>query len=352
MRKRLLLYGLCVIVFFILMMFTDNNFIQHVSLLVDISNANDITCYEKPQAPDSLPNFDPELADEPATDRNIFFHETSCSDENGLVLNARQACAVESAAKMNPNMNVYLLFLSAAKISNQSKRLFNQLKSYPNVRIRHIYPLEYVKNTPLESWYKSGELKRSYWPTSHMSDILRYLTLWKYGGIYLDLDVVITTSLEELKNFAGAEDWEHVGAGAVGFDGSELGRRMADTCIRDVRTNFRGDVWGNNGPGVITRELQKLCSTKYIREMTTVRCRGFKVFSPSVFYPIHYKKWKMYFESQDRNTTMEIVKKARAIHVWNKLSRYEEVRVDSEVPYAIIARKYCPRIFNNCGKVF
>lgn len=50
----------------------------------------------------------------------------------------------------------------------------------------------------------------------------------------------------------------------MGFDVTELGRRMADACIRDMRANFRGDVWGNNGPGVITRTLQKLCSTKYV----------------------------------------------------------------------------------------
>ena len=109
------------------------------------------------------------------------------------MLNARQACAVESAAKMNPNMNVYLLFVSPSKISNQSREMFHQLQSYSNVRIRHIKPEEYVKNTPLDLWYRSGVLKKSRWPRSHMSDILRYLTLWKYGGIYLDLDVVVIT---------------------------------------------------------------------------------------------------------------------------------------------------------------
>lgn len=71
-------------------------------------------------------------------------------------------------------------------------------------------------------------------------------------------------SLEHLTNFAGAEDWDNVAAGVVGFDATALGRRIADACIRDVRANFRGDIWGNNGPGVITRTLQKLCSTKYV----------------------------------------------------------------------------------------
>jgi len=196
--------------------------------------------------------------------KNIFFHETSCFGEEGLVLNARQACAVESAARMNPSMTVYLLFVSKSQFSNSTHEIVKQLLNYRNIRIRHIYPERYVKDTPLETWYTSGALKKSRWPVSHMSDLLRYLTLWKYGGIYIDLDVVVSSSLEDLRNFAGAEDWDDVAAGIIGFDMSNLGRRIADACIRDLKKNFRGDLWGNNGPGVITRTLQKFCGTKYV----------------------------------------------------------------------------------------
>ncbi|XP_006572148.1 lactosylceramide 4-alpha-galactosyltransferase isoform X2 [Apis mellifera] len=352
MKKRLLLCFFCAVIFFILMISTDNDFIQqHVSPLMSIVVWDDISCYNQPNMPDSLLDFDPKI-DKPNTDKNIFFHETSCFDENGLMLNARQACAVESAAKMNPNMNVYLLFVSPSKISIDSKEMFKQLQTYPNIHIRYIKPENYMKDTPLDLWYKSDILKRSRWPRNHMSDILRYLTLWKYGGIYLDLDVVVITSIEHLTNFAGAEDWKYVAAGVIGFDFTTLGRRMADACIRDIRANFRGDIWGNNGPGVITRTLQKFCSTKNIQDMSTSRCQGFKVFPPSAFYPIHYDNWKVYFQTKNKNATMKILEKAMAIHVWNKLSSAEKVDVNSDVPYVNIARKHCPKIFNNCGKVF
>ncbi|CAK9829402.1 Lactosylceramide 4-alpha-galactosyltransferase [Anthophora retusa] len=350
MRRRLGFCFLCAILLFILMISTVSDFIQYVSLLGDSKN---IMCYEEPSIPGGLPDFNPESASEKLmTDRNIFFHETSCFDDAGLVLNTRQACAVESAAKMNPNMNVYLLFVSPLKISDQSREIFNQLLTYPNIRIRHINPKEYTRNTPLDTWYKTDALKKSKWPRNHMSDVLRYLTLWKYGGIYLDLDVVVTTSLEGLRNFAGAEDWNHIAAGVMGLDMTEIGRRVADTCISDMKANFRGDIWGNNGPGVITRALHKICSAKYIRDMTTIRCHGFKVFSPSAFYPVHYKKWKMYFETKHTNETMKLIEKAMAIHVWNRLSKSKQVHVNSNVPYAIIARKHCPKIFNNCSNVF
>ncbi|KAG5334749.1 A4GAT galactosyltransferase, partial [Acromyrmex charruanus] len=265
MKKRLLWCGFTfAVVLLILMISTESNIIQRIPFL-DVMTVNDIRCYDEVSTTKSSLDFDSETnIDKPTSGRNIFFHETSCFGDEGLTLNARQACAIESAARMNPSMTVYLLFISKSEFSNSTREIVRHLLNYSNVRIRHIDPQKYVKETPLDAWYTSGVLKKSHWPVSHMSDILRYLTLWKYGGIYLDLDVVVTSSLENLTNFAGAEDWDDVAAGVMGFDMSKLGRRVADACVRDLRKNFRGDVWGNNGPGVITRTLQKLCATTLV----------------------------------------------------------------------------------------
>ncbi|KAF7405093.1 hypothetical protein HZH66_003999 [Vespula vulgaris] len=349
MKKRLLFGFVCAVLLFIVMTSNDNTIVQKVTNFI-VTDNNDVSCYEISNTY-GFPHLesDPE---KPILGKNIFFHETSCFGEKGIVLNPRQACAVESAALMNPESTIYLLFLSPSSISLETKEMIKQLSSYPNVKIRRIFPEAYMKDTPLEDWYKSGTLMKSKWKRSHMSDILRYLTLWKYGGIYLDLDVVVTTSLENLTNFAGAEDWDDVAAGVLGFSSNILGRRMADACLRDLKKNFRGNDWGNNGPGVITRILQKICSTKYTRDMSVSRCHGFKVFPPSAFYPIHYKKWKKYFEKEKSNSTMEILKQARAIHVWNNLSKSTKIHVNSNVPYIVIARKYCPKVFSNCNDTF
>lgn len=353
MKKRLLLGFICAVILFILVITNDGDFTQIIVPLMISSKERDISCYIKTSEANGLQEFDATKdSDRPKFGNNIFFHETSCFDNDELMLNARQACAVESAARMNRKMTVYLLFMSPSKISESSKQLVRQLLSYENIKIRRLYMNNYVKHTPLEEWYDSGILRTSRWPKSHMSDILRYLTLWKFGGIYLDLDVVVTTSLEKLKNFSGAEDWEDVAAGVIGFGMDNLGRRVADACVRDLKRNFKGNVWGNNGPGVITRILQKLCDTKYARDMTPIRCNGFKVFPPSAFYPIGYKNWTKYFETSDINETMEIIKNSKAIHVWNKFSHERQIKVGSQVPYSIIAQKYCPKVYNNCGTIF
>lgn len=98
---------------------------------------------------------------------------------------------------------------------------------------------------------------------------LRWLT-HKNNVIYRLLDGIKTNNiffcspLEKLKDFTGAESWDDVAAGVIGFGASHLGRQVADACLRDLKKNFRGDIWGNNGPGVITRTLQKICATKYV----------------------------------------------------------------------------------------
>lgn len=93
---------------------------------------------------------------------------------------------------MNPGMMVNLLFLTPSPPSNRTAKLLKYLLHYKNVKISRVFVDEYVENTPLEQWYDDGEiLESSQWPRSHMSDILRYLTLWRFGGIYLDLDVVV-----------------------------------------------------------------------------------------------------------------------------------------------------------------
>ncbi|XP_014299405.2 lactosylceramide 4-alpha-galactosyltransferase [Microplitis demolitor] len=347
MRKKIIISSGCGILLFIFVLSCNNELIARFNPPIE-----DISCYSEPSNFNSIETFDMKVdGDRLLRGKNIFFHETSCFDD-GIVLNARQSCAVESAAKMNPGTNIYLLVLSNMNFSNATKNIIKHLMSYKNIHIRRIFMEKYVKNTPIEEWWASNVLKSSRWPRSHMSDILRYLTLWKFPGIYLDLDVVVKSSLEKLTDFTGAESWDDVAAGVIGFGPSHLGRQIADACLRDLKKNFRGDIWGNNGPGVITRTLQKICATKYARDMTSKRCHGFTVYPPSAFYPIHYKMWKQYFESKNKTQVLKVIENAYAIHVWNKLSHSEIINVGSDVPYATIASQYCPQVYNNCGKVF
>lgn len=127
-------------------------------------------------------------------DRNIFFHETSSLKNSKITVTARQACAIESTAKINPTMKIYFFILcknDSDEPVNYNDNMIKILLKYPNIIIRRLIMKEYIKNTPLENWWSNEIINKSQWPVSHMSDILRYLTLWKFGGIYLDLDIIM-----------------------------------------------------------------------------------------------------------------------------------------------------------------
>ncbi|KAF7993056.1 hypothetical protein HCN44_005837 [Aphidius gifuensis] len=347
-----IVFVLCLFLFTFII--DTHDFVKRARVLTGHIVLDNITCYGDSSTNGSIDTFSIyETMNKTVSSKNIFFFQTNCFGSEGVVLKPRQLCAIESAALMNPNMSIYLLILSHSKFSNNTEDNVKMLlTNYNNIFIKRIYTNDYFKNTPLEDWWKSGVFYESYWPKSHMSDVLRFLTLWKVGGIYLDLDIVVKSSLENLTDFVGAEDAIDANAAVFGLGHTEIGRHVANMCIEDLRKNFRGDNWGNNGPGVITRVLQKLCSTKNVADMTTSKCQGFTVYPPSDFFPIPWKKWKLYFDAKEKNKTMDKIKNSRTIHLWNLHSKSERINVGDQVPYGIIANKYCPMTYNNCGKVF
>jgi len=156
------------------------------------NNGNNVLCYSG----SSVNLLETISKSPPKNKKRIFFIESSCSSfiKGDFELNPRQACAVESAAKMNPNTEVTILFASPIGVEDpllSKNEMVQALLTYTNVHLKHVDVEEYVKGTSLEELYEGGALRHSSFPVSHASDILRYLTLWKYGGTYLDLDVVV-----------------------------------------------------------------------------------------------------------------------------------------------------------------
>lgn len=145
---------------------------------------------------------------------------------------------------MNPEHEIFVLFTSQVGFRNQSRLpIIDALSSYRNIHFNYLNLTQYAENTPLSKWIKTGELFRSTYVNSHSSDVLRYLSLWKYSGTYLDLDVVVLKPLNVLKpNYAGAESSNFVAVGIINLEG-ESGHEIADLCVRDLLKNFNGNDW-------------------------------------------------------------------------------------------------------------
>lgn len=178
-----------------------------------------------------------ESSKSPTPGKTIFFHETSCSSDGLIRLNGRQACAIESAAKLNPNWDVFVLSAAPVGLLNDSTipppKVISALLKYPNIHFRNLNLWTYALGTPLEDWFLSDILFTSQYLNSHVSDFLRYLSLYKYGGTYMDLDVVVQKNLDNVPpNYAGAESPNFVAAGVINFEHNEIGHEIAELCVR------------------------------------------------------------------------------------------------------------------------
>lgn len=122
------------------------------------------------------------------SDKNIFFHVTN-PIKNGIVqLNPRQACAIESAARLNINHTVYVTFSSKVGFRNASLlALIDAVLFYPNVHINLVDFDRYLKNTPVENVITKEKVSVSSFNVALESNILRLTSLWKYSGTYIDL---------------------------------------------------------------------------------------------------------------------------------------------------------------------
>jgi lactosylceramide 4-alpha-galactosyltransferase len=119
---------------------------------------------------------------------------------------------------MNPEMEIYFLFATKKDfISMKYSDLIDALLTYPNVNLRFLNPLEYSRGTILEDFFIHKSLENSSFPLEHTSDVLRMLTMHKYGGVYLDLDVICLLSFKMIswqaeinKNFACTQETNDV----------------------------------------------------------------------------------------------------------------------------------------------
>lgn len=150
----------------------------------------------------------------------------------------------------------------------------------------------------------------------------------------------------QIPNYAGAESKNFVAVGIINLEG-ETGHEIAEMCVDDLLENFNGNDWGNNGPGVLTRTLHKICKTKNIMKMISENvCRNFRVLPISSCYSIRWPEHIKFFKEEFLNETLSRLSDSFIAHVWNKHSANTPLTKDSNVAYIHLAKKYCPKTLN------
>jgi lactosylceramide 4-alpha-galactosyltransferase len=127
-------------------------------------------------------------------------------------------------------MKIYFSLVTKSNGVNLKQSDFTEvLSSYPNIHFRFLNPVEFSKETPLEEFFAQNKIQNSSNPLEHMSDIVRILLLNRFGGQYLDLDVLSLLPISEInrENFACPESKNLITNAIINLD-LEGGKAISD----------------------------------------------------------------------------------------------------------------------------
>lgn len=148
-------------------------------------------------------------------------------------------------------MRIFVLFVSRHKCDRKIKvsPQLTTILSYQNVQLNSLDLSTISLDSPLEKFLESGILQNSSFVVSHTSDVMRLLVLWRYGGTYLDLDMIVRQKLDSVPSNCACEDTSNILNGAIlNFSHDDEGQKLIEIFINNLIENFNGSVWGSNGP--------------------------------------------------------------------------------------------------------
>lgn len=292
---------------------------------------------------------------------NVFFVETSCAF-NGTVkpgflhLSKRQACAIYSTAVLNPKHRIIIIH-TCPLVQDYSQRWeedWPELLTLGNVGVVEAEIPWLLSETPVASLLH-GRLNHSAFPVEHTSDLVRLAVLYKYGGTYLDTDIISMRPLDDLGNdYIGAEEDFSLANGIMNFSPTKVGHQFLEETLSTLKFSYEASAWSANGPQLITNQLRKFCkldSKEPLDKVGKLTC-GLTVHPRAFFYPIPYWEWKQFLDETAWPKVRDQINNTYILHFWNKLSKETVVHVGSQQPYGIFAANYCSPIYHKNGDVF
>ena len=204
----------------------------------------------------------------------MFFIETS----GRSWLTPREACTLESAEKFS-NLDINMIFVakeldlndnSTCYLYQNSKKIRKKLKILKNLILLltlspfrsdnwsneiHIFKFllsfytinitEAVKNTPIENLYNLPEFKSSPNRMTHLSDSLRLVLIYKFGGFYSDIDMIVIKDMSKLRNVFANIGVRHIPNGEFQL---EKNHRIMLPILTKIKEEYKGQGRTEIGP--------------------------------------------------------------------------------------------------------
>ncbi|XP_010242000.1 PREDICTED: uncharacterized protein At4g19900-like [Nelumbo nucifera] len=254
----------------------------------------------------------------------------------------RELLSIESLFKSHPN--ACLLIVSNSLDSSGGGQL---LKPFVNqgFRVTAISPdFNYIfKNTSAEIWFNRlkkgsvdpGEVSLG----QNLSNLLRLTLLYKFGGIYIDNDVIVLKSFSNFRNAIGAQtidlktgNWSRLNNAVMVFDKKHP---LLNKFIEEFALTFNGNKWGHNGPYLVSRVVSRVSGRPGF---------SFTVLPPPAFYPVDWNRVPSLFHGPRDAAHLKwlssklkhIHRESFAVHLWNKQSRKMKVEEGSIINHIML----------------
>lgn len=238
----------------------------------------------------------------------------------------RELLSIESLFKSHPK--ACLVIVSKSMDSDKGTQILRPFVKN-GFRVIAIEPdFNYIfKNTHAESWFNRliqgnvnpGEISLG----QNLSNLLRLSLLYKFGGIYIDADIIIMKSFSKFRNTIGAQNidvktkkWSRLNNAVLIFDKKHP---LLLKFIEEFALTFDGNKWGHNGPYLTSRVVSRVSGREGY---------NFSVVPPSAFYPVDWRGIKSLFRGPSDEIhskwlvkkMVQIRKESYAVHLWNRQS--------------------------------
>ncbi|KAM6550282.1 hypothetical protein CsatB_000090 [Cannabis sativa] len=262
----------------------------------------------------------------------------------------RESFAIESLFKFHPNSCLVIV----SKTMDSNEGLNRVLKPFlkMGLSVLAVSPdYDYVfKNTPAENWFsllKMGKVNPGEIPLGqNLSNLLRLALLYKYGGVYIDTDMIFVKSFSKLKNVIGAQtidletgQWSRLNNAVLVFD---KGHPLVLEFIKEFALTFDGSKWGHNGPYLVSRVVSRvLYSSSVFKNGEDKKRFNFSILGPPAFYPVDWSRIESLFSSPNDEFQYKWVlgklkhirTKSFVVHLWNRQSKKLKIEKGSIIDY-------------------
>lgn len=184
---------------------------------------------------------------------------------------------------------------------------------------------ELLKGTPTHifasAWF---EWRKTKYYATHYSELVRLAALYKYGGIYLDSDIIVLKSLSSLSNCVGKED--RLAGGSL--NGAVMAFKRNSVfmmeCLKEFYMTYDDTRLRWNGADLLTRVARRFLSIRN----RSVRQLELNVQPSFMFFPIAPQNISRYFTAPTTETEKaqqdvlfrKILNESFTFHFWNSFT--------------------------------